>query len=97
MIAFLHGQLRELVPTYAIVDCQGVGYRCRISLQTYEALMGKAEVHVHTHFQVKEDSHTLYGFATTAERDVFELLLGVQGVGGSTALLLLSQFQPKAL
>lgn len=97
MIEYLSGKLARLEPALAVVECHGVGYGCRISLNTYLALKGQAQVQLHTHLQVKEDSHTLYGFGTPAERALFLQLLGVSGVGGSTALTMLSGMTPAEL
>ncbi|MBX3101813.1 MAG: Holliday junction branch migration protein RuvA [Bacteroidetes bacterium] len=90
MIEYLNGKVARLDPALVVVECHGVGYACRISLNTYTALKGMATALVHTHLQIKEDSHTLYGFAHVHERALFLQLLGVSGVGGSTALTMLS-------
>ncbi|MCE3008914.1 MAG: Holliday junction branch migration protein RuvA [Bacteroidetes bacterium] len=90
MIAFLQGKVAWLEPAEVVINCQGVGYACRISLNTYLAIKDQTELLLHTHLQVKEDAHTLYGFARPDERALFIQLLGVSGVGGSTALMMLS-------
>lgn len=97
MIAFVRGPIASLEPTHVVVDCGGVGYRCRISLQTYETIRHGKDVLLHTFHQVKEDSQTLFGFADPSELQAFELLINVQGVGGATALLLLSSLAPNEL
>lgn len=90
MIAFLKGQVDELEPTHAVIDCAGVGYLAKISLNTYQQLQGKKEVKLHTYLQVREDAQVLFGFSQPAERSLFEHLLSVSGVGGNTALAILS-------
>jgi Holliday junction DNA helicase RuvA len=90
MITHINGSLEELEPTFAVIDCKGIGYFIKITLPTYEFLRGKKEAMLYTHYQVKEDAHILYGFSTKEERLLFEQLLSVSGVGGNTALTLLS-------
>ncbi len=91
MIAFLEGQLVEKHPTHIIVDVQGVGYHVHISLSSYESLaIDDGRVKVLTHLYVREDAMTLYGFASTVERDLFERLIAVSGIGPPMALKILS-------
>ena len=90
MITQLQGKLVEKNPTYVVIDCQGVGYFVNISLNTYSALPEGEAIKLYTYLQIKEDAHTLYGFITKAEREVFVLLLSVSGVGASTARTMLS-------
>lgn len=90
MITQIQGKLVEKNPTYVVVDCHGVGYFVNISLHTYSALPEGESVKLYTYLQVKEDAHTLYGFVTKGEREVFVLLLSVSGVGASTARTMLS-------
>ncbi len=90
MIAFLHGTLAELEPTHAVIDCGGVGYLVKISLNTHQLIQGKKELRLYTHFMVREDAQILFGFAEPAERTLFEHLVSVSGVGGNTALAILS-------
>ncbi len=94
MYAYLKGKLVEKNPTYAIIDCNGVGYFLNISLYTYGLLPSDENVMLYTHLQVKEDSHTLFGFAQKAEREIFLLLLSVNGIGASTARTMLSSLDP---
>ncbi|TKD66634.1 Holliday junction branch migration protein RuvA [Flavobacterium sp. ASW18X] len=94
MYAYLKGKLVEKNPTYAIIDCNGVGYFLNISLHTYGLLPSDENVMLYTHLQVKEDSHTLFGFAQKAEREIFLLLLSVNGIGASTARTMLSSLDP---
>lgn len=94
MIHHLKGQLVEKYPTHLVVDCNGVGYFVHISLNTFSQLPDSEAVHIYTHLQVKEDSHTLYGFIEKYEREIFRLLISVSGVGTSTARTMLSSLEP---
>ena len=87
MITQLQGKLVEKNPTHVVIDCHGVGYFVNISLNTYSALPEGEAIKLYTYLQIKEDAHTLYGFLTKAEREVFVLLLSV---GASTARTMLS-------
>ena len=90
MIHHLHGRLVEKHPTHVIIDCSGVGYLVLISLTTYETIPDQEDIFLHTHLVVREDAHTLYGFANVEERKLFLLLIGVSGVGANTARMILS-------
>ena len=90
MIYHLRGRLAEKTPTYAVVECGGVGYQVHISLNTFEQLGNDENVMLHTHLVVREDAQLLYGFSQPEERSMFLLLLGVSGVGASTARMILS-------
>jgi Holliday junction DNA helicase RuvA len=90
MIHHLNGRLVEKHPTHAVVECGGVGYFVAISLTTFDQLGNDETVKLLTHMVVREDAHLLYGFATEAERALFLLLIGVNGVGSNTARLILS-------
>ena len=90
MIHHLHGRLVEKHPTHVIIDCSGVGYLVLISLTTYDTIPDQEDIFLHTHLVVREDAHTLYGFATVEERKLFLLLIGVSGVGANTARMILS-------
>lgn len=90
MITHLRGKLVEKNPTYAIVECNGVGYFLNISLNTYSQLPENESVKIFTHLIVREDSHTLYGFTSTVEREIFKLLISVSGIGPSIARTMLS-------
>ncbi len=95
MITQLAGQLIEKNPTNIIVDCGGVGYFINISLHTFGLIKNEERVKIFTHLQVREDAHTLFGFAEKAEREVFRLLIGVSGIGASTARTMLSSLTPQ--
>ena len=90
MITQLQGKLVEKNPTNVVIDCHGVGYFVNISLNTYAALPEGEAIKLYTYLQIKEDAHTLYGFLTKAEREVFVLLISVSGVGAGTARTMLS-------
>ncbi len=94
MIHHLKGKLVEKNPTYVVVECNGVGYFLNISLHTFSLLPSDENITLYTHLQVKEDSHTLFGFSDKAEREIFRLLLSVSGIGASTARTMLSSLNP---
>ncbi len=97
MIALIQGKLIEKTPTDVVVDCGGVGYHISISLHTYSLLPEADFVRLYTHLQVKEDSHTLYGFMEKSEREIFKLLITVSGIGAGIARTMLSSLEPKAV
>ena len=92
MIEYIKGELAELTPAMAVVDCGGVGYGLNISLTTYAALQGKEHVKLHVYEAIREDAFVLWGFSTKAEREMFLLLISVSGVGANTARMILSAF-----
>jgi Holliday junction DNA helicase RuvA len=94
MINHLTGKLVEKNPTYVVIECGGVGYFVNISLNTFTSLPDEEHLRLFTHLQVREDAHTLYGFHTVAEREIFRLLISVSGVGSSTARTMLSSMTP---
>lgn len=95
MIHHLRGKLVEKAPTHCVIECGGVGYFVNISLTTFERLSSDENVHLHTHLVVREDAQVLYGFSEVAERTLFLALLGVSGVGASTARMILSAMDPR--
>ncbi len=97
MIALIQGKLIEKTPTDVVIDCAGVGYHISISLHTYSLLPEADFVRLYTHLQVKEDSHTLYGFMEKSEREIFKLLITVSGIGAGIARTMLSSLEPKAV
>jgi Holliday junction DNA helicase RuvA len=99
MITFLKGNMVELSPAHAIVECGGVGYYLNISLNTFSKFekINTTINKFYTYLSVKEDSHTLYGFFDKEERKCFVLLLSVSGVGASTARMILSSLTPNDL
>ena len=97
MIAHLQGKLVEKSPTHIVIDCAGVGYHINISLHTYSLLPNNDFVKVYTHLQIKEDSHSLFGFVEKQERELFRLLVSVSGIGASIARTMLSSLDPKQI
>ncbi|WP_203256401.1 Holliday junction branch migration protein RuvA [Hyunsoonleella ulvae] len=95
MITHIQGKLIEKNPTDVVIDCNGVGYLLNISLHTFSQIPDKEFLKLYTHLQVKEDSHTLFGFSSLAEREIFRLLISVSGIGASTARTMLSSLTPK--
>ncbi|MFT6322447.1 MAG: Holliday junction DNA helicase RuvA, partial [Granulosicoccus sp.] len=93
MIAYIKGEITYKSPTYILVETGGIGYHVNISLNTYAQIEKLEKVQILTHLQVKEDSHTLYGFAEEAERSMFILLISVSGIGTNTARVLLSSMK----
>ena len=83
MITHIEGNICELTPTYVVLDCNGIGYFINISLTTFSKLESSInkKIKLFTHLNVREDSHTLYGFFKIEERKVFRLLISVSGVG----------------
>ena len=90
MIEYIKGELAELTPTYAVIDCSGVGYLLNISLPAYTRLEGQRNAKLLVHESIREDAHVLYGFIDEQERSLFLLLIGVSGVGANTARMILS-------
>lgn len=97
MIAHIQGKLVEKTPTEVIIDCGGVGYHVNISLHTYSLLPAVDNIKLFTYLQVKEDSHTLFGFVEKSEREIFKMLLSVSGIGASIARTMLSSLEPKQI
>ena len=97
MITPLRGRLVETSPTSEIIDCQGIGYLVNISLFTYGQLTDDENMQLYTHLQVREDAHTLYGFSTDLERQLFRLLIGISGIGANTARTMLSSLSPSEI
>ncbi|MDG2433190.1 Holliday junction branch migration protein RuvA [Flavobacterium sp.] len=97
MIAHLQGKLVEKTPTEVVIDCGGVGYHVNISLHTYSLLPNADFIKLFTHLQVKEDSHTLFGFFEKSEREIFKLLISVSGIGASIARTMLSSLEPRQI
>lgn len=94
MIAHLNGRLIEKTPTALIIECSGVGYEVKISLNTYSAIGKDESIKIFTQFIVREDAQILYGFQSIEEREMFNLLTSVSGIGPNTAILMLSSLIP---
>jgi len=97
MIAYLQGKLVHKEATYVIVEVGGIGYAVHISLNTYFEIKDKESVRLLTYFHVRENAQLLYGFATEAEKLMFQTLNTVNGVGANTAMLILSALSPSDL
>ncbi|MEN9998689.1 MAG: hypothetical protein RI922_1679 [Bacteroidota bacterium] len=94
MIGHLNGKLVEKNPTELIIECGGVGYEVKISLNTFSALGSDESIKVFTKLVVREDAHILYGFASKEEREMFNHLVSVSGIGPNTAMIMLSSLVP---
>ena len=97
MIAFLKGKLVHLEPTQVVVEVNGVGYQLQISLQTFSEIKEQENIMLHTHLTIREDAHLLYGFSNEAEKKLFQQLISVNGVGPSTAIVMLSYMNSNEL
>jgi Holliday junction DNA helicase RuvA len=97
MYEYISGKLASLTAATAVVDCGGVGYLLEITLNTYSAIQDKQEVKLWVHEVIREDAHILCGFFTQKEREMFRLLLGVNGVGAATARMMLSSLSVEEL
>lgn len=97
MIAHINGKLIEKNPTTLIIECNGLGYEVKISLNTFSAIGSEEAVKVYTQFIVREDAQLLYGFATKEEREMFNHLISVSGIGPNTAMIMLSSLVPEEI
>ena len=97
MIEYIKGELTELTPALATVEAAGVGYGLNISLNTYSAIQGKKEVKLYVYEAIREDAYQLFGFSNKKERELFELLISVSGVGANTARMVLSSMSVSEL
>ena len=94
MISHLSGKLVSKSPTSLVVECNGIGYEVNISLNTYSRIIDSEQIKIYTHLQVREDSHSIFGFFDELERSVFRLLISVSGIGANTARTMLSSMPP---
>ena len=97
MIAQISGRLIELNPTEVVIDCNGVGYEVKISLNTFSAMGSSDAIKLFTRFIVREDAQILYGFANKEEREMFNHLISVSGIGPNTAMIMLSSLVPEEI
>lgn len=97
MIEYIKGELADLSPAMAVVEAGGVGYAMNISLNTYSAIQGKNAVKLYAFEAIREDAHVLYGFVSRKERELFQLLITVSGIGPNTARMVLSSMSPSEL
>ena len=93
MYEYIRGKIEQKYPTYVVIDINGLAYKINISLNTYENIQGLTECKLLLFQSIKEDSHTLYGFFSMEERDLFKNLISVSGIGTNTAILILSSFK----
>lgn len=94
MITHVKGRLVEKTPTSVVIESNGIGYLINISLNTFSQIPDNENLKLYTHLQIKEDSHTLYGFHTIKEREIFRLLISVNGIGSNIARTMLSSISP---
>jgi Holliday junction DNA helicase RuvA len=97
MIGSLNGRLIEKYPTELLIECGGVGYEVKISLFTFSQLSENESIKIYTKLIVREDAHLLYGFYTKDEREMFNFLISVSGIGPNTALIMLSSLSPEEI
>lgn len=97
MYEYIRGKISDISPTHVVIEAAGIGYSIHISLQAYSVLGGKTETLLYLHQVVREDAHILYGFVDPNEREIFRHLLSVNGVGASTAIMILSSLNPGEL
>lgn len=97
MIAYIKGKLAHKEPTHVVMDVGGLGYHINISLNTFGQIKDEENCHLHTFLHVKEDSHTLYGFKSIGEKELFLHLISVSGIGPSTGLTMLSYLSPEEI
>ena len=97
MITKISGRMVEKSPTELVIDCNGIGYLVNISLNTYSKIGDDENISLFTYLQVKEDSHTLFGFCDKQERNLFKKLISVSGIGASTARTMLSSLSPEEI
>ncbi|NIK73924.1 Holliday junction DNA helicase RuvA [Thermonema lapsum] len=99
MFSYIRGVLVQKEPTHVVLDVQGVGYFIKISLNTYAQISAQKgeEQQLYVHFHVQENAHSLYGFASEVEKELFLMLMSVSGIGANTALMMLSAMSPQEL
>ncbi|MBE3141592.1 MAG: Holliday junction branch migration protein RuvA, partial [Thermoplasmata archaeon] len=94
MIDYIKGAITQITPTFLTLETGGIGYLLNISISTFSKLEGKNEYKLLVHEVIREDSHQLFGFADSEERNIFRLLISVTGVGANTARMMLSSLSP---
>ncbi|MCR5298092.1 MAG: Holliday junction branch migration protein RuvA [Paludibacteraceae bacterium] len=97
MLDYISGKIADLTPTEVVIDNGGIGYCINIALPTYSLLMGQKETKLYVYELLREDVHQLYGFAEKSDRELFLLLIGVNGVGANTARVIMSSLTPQEM
>ena len=97
MIAYLKGDFVQKTPAWVHVEANGVGYEVQISLNTYTKIQNAEKGMLYTHLLVREDAHILFGFFDQAEKEMFQTLINVSGIGATTARVMLSYMKPDEL
>ena len=97
MIEYIKGNIAEITPAMAVIDCNGMGYGINISLNTYAAIQNLSSCKLYIYEAIREDAYILYGFADKREWELFLLLISVSGIGGNTARMILSALSPSEL
>lgn len=97
MIGYLNGRLVEKNPTELVIECGGIGYEVKVSLHTYAAIGSTESIKVYTKFIVREDAQLLYGFYSKDEREMFNHLISISGIGPNTAMIMLSSLTPEEI
>lgn len=92
MIDYIHGELAELNPTYAVIETAGIGYYINIALPTFTALNGNTRAKLFVYEAIREDAHSLFGFIHPSERQLFLMLISVSGIGANTARMIMSSY-----
>lgn len=97
MFEYFKGKITDLTPTSLVIECNGIGYFLNISLNSYSKFSGQKEVLAYSYLHVREDAQLLYGFADKSERELFQSLISVSGIGVNTAIMMLSSVTPDEL
>ncbi|MFI5128897.1 MAG: Holliday junction branch migration protein RuvA [Chitinophagales bacterium] len=97
MIAYLKGDFVNKSPASLLIDVNGIGYEVQISLNTYSKIQNLEKGTLYTHLLIREDAHILFGFFDASEKDMFQHLINVSGIGASTARVMLSYMKPEEL
>ena len=97
MFAYFEGNLIEKTPTYAVIECGGIGYMINISLNTFTKIKDEIKCRLYTHLSVREDAHVIFGFYDENERTLFRNLISVSGIGPNTARMMLSSLSSEEI